>query len=173
MERKALGSKSKTSSHTTGQNSSNKKVCTNCKKSKTLKSYEVESNGSVRNECRLCRLSGDRKRIGKTPYTYINNLYSHLSYRRAKTHEFTITREDLHAIYDKQGGNCAYSGLPMTYIKDGSGTHLTNISIDRINNTKGYIQDNICLVCLAVNMMKYTMDLDELIDWCKLISNNN
>jgi len=61
----------------------------------------------------------------------------------------------------------------MTHVKDGSGYHLQNISIDRIDNTKGYEEGNIALVCLAVNMMKYTLELEELIDWCKNISKNN
>lgn len=166
-------SKSKTNSPTTGQNNTNKKVCITCKESRAIDLFEIERSGSSRNECRSCRLSGERKRISKTPYTYINHLYSQLTYKRSKTHVFTISREDLHDIYDKQNGKCAYSDLPMTYIKDGTGYHLTNISIDRINNKLGYVEGNVCLVCLAINMMKYTMDLDELIDWCKLISKNN
>ena len=173
MEQIVLVSRSKTSSHLVGQSNTTKIVCISCNKLKCLSFFEIEKNGSRRNECRSCRLSGGRKRISKTPYAYINNLYSQLAYRRAKTHKFTISREDLHKIYDKQKGVCAYSGLPMTYIKDGAGYHLTNISIDRINNNRGYTKKNVCLVCLAVNMMKYTMDLDELIDWCKLISSNN
>ena len=79
----------------------------------------------------------------------------------------------MYALYDKQEGLCRYSGLPMTFIKDGTGYHLTNISIDRIDNSIGYTEDNVCLVCLAVNMMKYTLDLNELVDWCKLIASNN
>lgn len=61
----------------------------------------------------------------------------------------------------------------MSNVKDGSGYHLQNISIDRIDNTKGYEEGNIALVCLAVNMMKYTLELDELIDWCKNIAKAN
>lgn len=61
----------------------------------------------------------------------------------------------------------------MTFIKDGTGYHLTNISIERIDNAVGYVEENVCLVCLAVNMMKYTLDLNELVDWCKLIASNN
>jgi len=61
----------------------------------------------------------------------------------------------------------------MTHIKDGTGHHNTNISIDRYDNNKGYVSGNIRLVCLAVNMMKYTMDLDEFVQWCKFIAENN
>ena len=61
----------------------------------------------------------------------------------------------------------------MTHIKDGTGYHLGNVSIDLIDNTKGYVKGNIALVCLAINMMKYTLELKELIEWCKLIATNN
>ena len=61
----------------------------------------------------------------------------------------------------------------MTFVKDGTGMHLTNISIDRVKNDVGYEPENIALVCLAINMMKYTLDLNELIDWCKLIAEHN
>jgi hypothetical protein len=58
----------------------------------------------------------------------------------------------------------------MTFIKDGSGRHDTNISIDRIDNAGGYTEDNLQLVCSAVNMMKYTMDMEDLVSWCELIA---
>jgi len=61
----------------------------------------------------------------------------------------------------------------MTFIKDGTGYHHTNISIDRIDNDQGYTKENVCLVCLAINMMKYTLDLNELVEWSILIADNH
>jgi hypothetical protein len=61
----------------------------------------------------------------------------------------------------------------MTHIKDGSGKYLSNISIERVDNSVGYVKDNIALVCLACNMMKYTLDLKELLNWCKIITKHN
>jgi len=109
----------------------------------------------------------------KDPYAYLSNLYSHISYKRKQTHHFTLTRDELEAIYKKQKGICKYTGTKMTHIKDGTGYHLANISIDRIDNEKGYHADNIALVCLACNMMKYTMELKDLVKWCKLIAKHN
>ena len=148
------------------------KPCNKCGKEKTLDRYE-KSKGYTSNICRDCRASGKRKNMSRSPYSYMSNLYNQLSHKRKKTHGFTITKEDLYAVYDKQKGLCKYSGLPMTFVKDGTGTHLTNISIDRVKNDVGYEPENIALVCLAINMMKYTLDLNELIDWCKLIAEHN
>lgn len=164
-----MASKLQTNSPTIGPE---EKTCSKCGSTKKIDRFEM-SKGYRSNICRRCRSRGKRKRISESPYAYLNNLYGQLSHKRRKTHGFSISKEDLYKIYDKQQGICKYSGLPMTYIKDGSGYHLTNISIDRLDNDKGYDKENICLVCLAVNMMKYTLDLNELIDWCTLIAEHN
>ena len=148
------------------------RTCKTCHEDKDISRYEI-SKGYRTRVCRECRQIGKNKNMSQSPYAYINNLYAQLSHRRKKTHEFNITKEDLHKLYDKQKGICMYSGIEMKHLKDGTGYHLDNISIDRIDNTKGYVKGNIALVCLAVNMMKYTLELDELIDWCKKISKAN
>ena len=43
-------------------------------------------------------------------------------------------------------------------------------SLDRIDNTKGYIIDNVQWVHKQVNFMKGTMKQTEFIEFCKLIS---
>ncbi len=57
----------------------------------------------------------------------------------------------------------------MTHTR-GDGTVYTNVSIDRIDNDKGYTKDNIHLVCFIANLMKSTMTVDELAEWCKAIT---
>lgn len=165
-----MSSSLKTSSPSIGPNLE-AKSCNKCGKEQTLDRFE-KSKGYTSNVCRSCRDSGRRKKMSESPYSYISNLYNQLSNKRKKTHGFTITKEDLYRVYDKQKGLCRYSGLPMTYIKDGTGKHLTNISIDRIENKVGYHEGNIALVCLSCNMMKYNLELNDLIDWCKLIADN-
>jgi hypothetical protein len=45
------------------------------------------------------------------------------------------------------------------------------VTIDRIDNDRGYARDNIRLVCRAVNYMKAAMTDDEMRHWCTLILN--
>lgn len=48
---------------------------------------------------------------------------------------------------------CAYTGIELTYQKD----HIpqpTDITIDRIDNTKGYVKGNVTAVCFAANNIK-------------------
>jgi len=166
---KASSCTSKTQPPTTGHKT---RTCKTCKTNKDINRFEI-SKGYRARICRACRQSRKRKIISESPYAYINSIYSQLAYRRKPTHKFNITTDYLHKLYDKQKGICQYSGVTMTHVKDGTGYHLKNISIDRIDNTKGYEEGNIALVCLAVNMMKYTLELDQLIDWCKEIAKFN
>ena len=59
----------------------------------------------------------------------------------------------------------------MTF-KMNNGRVNTNVSVDRIDSTKGYLQDNIQLVCMAVNQMKNDLEINELIYFCKQIIKN-
>ena len=71
-------------------------------------------------------------------------------------------------MYYKQKGLCALSGVPLTHIR-GNGQCPTNISIDRIDSSKGYEIDNIQLVSYMVNIMKNKFTKEELVWWCKQI----
>ncbi len=59
-----------------------------------------------------------------------------------------------------QDGCCALSGIKMVW---GGGTGPRNISIDRIDATRGYYKDNVRLVCHAVNSFRGQMSDDELL----------
>lgn len=65
----------------------------------------------------------------------------------------SISLEQICEIWIEQGGICALSGLPMSLESvDG----LYQVSPDRINSSKGYIKENVQLVCLSMNRMKHT-----------------
>jgi hypothetical protein len=78
----------------------------------------------------------------------------------------------LHELWNKQNGICALSGIPMTYCFD-SGRVPTNVSVDRIDSTLGYIRGNTQLVCMAVNQMKSDLTIEQLKYFCKSILENN
>lgn len=60
----------------------------------------------------------------------------------------------------------------MTYELD-SGRIYSNVSIDQIHQGKGYTEDNVQLVCSAVNQLKSDWDMDTVMYICKQIVNNN
>ncbi len=71
--------------------------------------------------------------------------------------------------WEQQEGRCDLSGIPMTTIR-GSGYRLpTNVSLDRIDRSKGFIKGNIRLVCWQAKQMRGTLDDEELVMFCRLI----
>lgn len=86
------------------------------------------------------------------------------AYRMAR--EFSITIDDLMRLWDEQNGLCAYTGFPMTHHR---GSRMTNASIERIDSTRGYTPDNICLIQTKVNSMKMNTPLGEFIEMAEAI----
>jgi hypothetical protein len=81
--------------------------------------------------------------------------------------------EFLKELWIKQKGICVISGIQMTYIMS-CGRVPTNVSVDRIDPSIGYIRENIQLVCMTVNQMKSDLSISELLGFCsKIIKNNN
>ena len=72
---------------------------------------------------------------------------------------FNLTYEQVIDIYNKQERKCFYSGLPFVVEKN----HPMSISIDRIDNNKGYTIDNIALCARAINLMKTNCSYKNLI----------
>ena len=79
-----------------------------------------------------------------------------------------IDAEYLQQLWNEQGGLCALSGVPMTYLK-GKGRVPTNLSMDRKDSTKAYTADNVQLVCYQANLMKSELTEEQLVFWCERI----
>lgn len=105
---------------------------------------------------------------GKSIENYLAAL-ARCSLRRRRGHEFSLTLQDLLLLYELQGGKCAVTGLDMTRVV-GEGHVRTNVSLDRIDSSIGYVIGNVRLVCCIVNLMKHTMTDSELLLWCKNIT---
>lgn len=72
---------------------------------------------------------------------------------------FNIGMEDVALLQEKWlgHGDCDYSGLPLSGISG----DLMQSSLERINDKKGYVRGNLCIVGVRVNQLK-----DNLIDKC-------
>jgi hypothetical protein len=80
--------------------------------------------------------------------------------------DFDITVPFLVDLFEKQDGRCVLSGLPMattTHIDerpDDMRSNPNKLSIDRIDSSRGYTEDNVQLVRWRPNNMKSDMLLD-------------
>lgn len=110
----------------------------------------------------------DKKRLYKTIQARVLN-----ASERAKRKGIpcTITKEFILDLWNKQNGLCAISKIPMTYEMD-SGRIYTNVSIDQIEQGKGYTEDNVQLVCMAVNQLKSDWDMNTVRYICKMVVDN-
>jgi len=146
------------------------KVCTSCHKKMDEDKFGTEKRGNKVyqiNVCSSCKQDQRNKSISKSPKSFMQHLIWQLKSKRIKEgYEWTITIDDLMEIYNSQKGICLLSGIKLTHIK-GKGHIDTNISLDRINNDKGYTPDNIQIIAYVVNMMRRTMPVNEFKKICK------
>jgi hypothetical protein len=89
----------------------------------------------------------------------------HYRNMKKRYHDIDITIDDLNEQWKRQDGICELSGVKLNL------SSYTNInknpiyaaSLDRIDNSKGYIKGNIRWVSRAMNWMKNTMS-DEMVE---------
>lgn len=126
--------------------------------------------------CKICGDRARRKDPARIAQYKINQIkYTNSSARRfisrllnKKSRNRHLDIDYVMGIYDAQKGLCALSGIKMTYIS-GRGRVPTNISIDRIDSTKGYERGNIQLVCCALNVAKSNWRQDDFIELCRKV----
>ena len=155
--------------------------CTVCGVHHHIDHYRVNHpNGLyIRGRCKRCMNLLKRKRQESDPLRFIRRCFSQLKSSRRKLqgidkYKWTIRVEDVLAIYKNQKGLCAVTGIKMTWTRVNESTGLAGnhsiISIDRLDNTLGYIKSNIQLVCKRVNLMKGSLEQDVFLDWCRAIA---
>jgi hypothetical protein len=146
------------------------KMCPSCKQ--TLDESEFSKGRVI---CGQCKTEKAISGISASYETYLRNLYSKSKSNvkrgmRGPEVTFEIEPEDVIALWEKQNGKCAISGVYLTHHLDGSGKKEYNASIDRISGDKGYTIHNIQLVCYRINIMKHTLSEDMFYWWIKTIN---
>jgi hypothetical protein len=89
-------------------------------------------------------------------------------HRSSRTLEFNITLEYVEDLLEKQNFKCAISGVELTFLFNRKQTPTA--SLDRIDNSKGYVVGNVQWVHKIVNELKWDLTQQELVDWCHKIS---
>lgn len=109
-----------------------------------------------------------------TGYKNITGTWFGLLKRGAKSRNLTfqITIEYINDLYEKQNRKCALTGVDL-YIHPGRVCKKTTASLDRIDNTKGYIEGNVQFLHKDVNRLKLDHTQEHFIKWCKLIAEYN
>lgn len=153
--------------------------CNKCKEWKPVSKFSTDNTFLHGNRGGLCRECKDCQR--DRYYKQRNKLFEDdelaLRYklqqalkgtrRRSKEKNMynDLTLDYLMYLWEKQDGKCALTGIQMTY-KFYEGRVNTNLSVDRIDSTKGYSKDNVQLVCMAANQMKNDLSMSEFLELC-------
>jgi hypothetical protein len=137
------------------------KICQCCKREKDFICFHLDNSrkDGYHNVCKICRGEKDKKRR-QTPsvkekdrLSKINNKSKRLFYAargRAldKGLEFNISPEDI-VIPDI----CPVLGIPI--IRDAKSERVDGSpTLDRIDSSKGYTKDNICVISNKANTIK-------------------
>ena len=128
--------------------------------------------------------SGHTKSCGclkhETSHNYLG-CYEDISYSyfskiensaRKRGFEFNITIEDIWNQFVIQNKKCNLSGLDLCFQKIYKKPYAQTASIDRIDNSKGYIKDNIQILHKQINLTKHVLSQEEFIKMCMLIARN-
>ncbi|WWZ74733.1 decoy of host sigma70 [Proteus phage J3S] len=85
-----------------------------------------------------------------SPYIILRKMLDKINNASSKGVEFDLTLKDVHDLFNKGNGLCAYSGEEFKNAPD--------ITIERINPLKGYVRGNVCLVRANANCAKAHVD---------------
>lgn len=99
------------------------------------------------------------------------NYLIRLTYRPSRK-AVGLTVDDLLELLAKQAGKCALSGVELTCTLERGNKRPTNASIDQIIPSAGYHKENIRLVAMQANRMKWALSDEELKLWCRRIVDN-
>lgn len=87
--------------------------------------------------------------------------------------EFSLTPKFLWELYETQQGRCALTNLPIVLTNSIKNQNvnwdIVTASLDRIDSTKGYTEDNVQWVHKEINRLKNNYSLEELLYWSKLL----
>lgn len=153
----------------------NKKICKECdkKRIREWKKGNLEHKSKIddwidKNPEAINRhKKTERKRLQSKPEIFIRRMFKEKvrltrylpkskdkrAQQKTKSPErriITITEDAVMDLWGSQAGLCAISGMPMLYQFKNPRT----VSIDRIDSEKGYIPDNVQLICRWVNLAK-------------------
>lgn len=137
--------------------------------------YQVPSSKLCSDECRRHYYNDYGRRRRKKSLKYaLTTIFNGAKHRaKKKGMDFTISRTFLDDLLKSQEGKCKKTGRKLeTSNAEGKVRWNPNtITIDRIDNSRGYTEDNIQLVCIMYNNAKSNFSDEDVIKFCEDVLN--
>jgi len=143
-----------------------RKRCCKCRNIREIKDFHKNSNskdGLVK-ECKICRTERNKSRklsgYGERRYYGLKGIIRNIKHRAKECgREFQL---DFNWIDNNTKDYCPIFGIKFTFL-EGNGYHINSSpSVDRIDNSIGYIPENCVVVSHRANSMKNNGNEDEL-----------
>lgn len=90
--------------------------------------------------------------------------------KRSKDYSDGVNGSFLTKLWEKQKGRCFYTNIEMNFNPEDK---LRLVSVDRIDNKIGYLEENIVLCTYAFNSFKFNLEHQEIIDFVNMIKEAN
>jgi hypothetical protein len=131
--------------------------CSSCGRDKPLR----QRHGTSCNKCH------DAQRINTTEKALRHRYNKKKSYAKQSGIPFTLTFEEYKRQYAEQDGRDGYTGEQMSF-DFGHGLSRATVTLDRIDNDRGYTHGNVMFCCMATNAKKGNRPVRRLIEQLKL-----
>lgn len=170
------------------------KTCSKCKQEKQFVEFSVRKTKSGYDHyCKLCRVEAGRKyraenkdKANKSSATSRKKMHWSMrlirtskSSANARNLEHELTDEDVKLLWELQNGCCYWLGVPLSEDAELPDRHPLKPSLDRLDNSKGYIKDNVVITSTFANLGRSNTTVEDfseflnLIQQEKLYGNNN
>lgn len=118
----------------------------------------------------VSRLNPGNTRDELTPFRWF---IARARYRTRHMEQTDLTAEYLRILWTNQHGLCPFTNQPMflpNNTRGFEGHHSRNASVDRIDNTRGYVQGNVRFVSLIANYARSDFSDEDVFVFCRMVS---
>jgi len=96
--------------------------------------------------------------------------------RKKKNDSINFDESYLKEVWDKQEGICPFAGVRMSLrtIKGALSSSVTpySASVDRIDNSIGYVMGNIRFICHMANIARNRYSDEQVVEFCRLVAHH-
>jgi len=143
--------------------------CSKCKEIKPIKEFQFNRRGQKYEYrfsfCNACRKKQAYLNLNSDIKKRLNDFCNRKKREAIKNNiQFDLDGKYLLLMFKKQKGKCFYTEYEIDW-KVGKGFKRNALSLDRIDNDKGYVKGNIVLCTKKANTIKSDMTLNEMKKW--------
>lgn len=134
-----------------------------------VRTNKLRSGNTKSCKCYRNTLLAEERRLGSGTAAFGELYRRYAKTARVRNYVFELSKEE---VMELATDDCYYCGQPPSQVvnhRDCFGTFTYN-GIDRLDNTIGYVSDNVVTCCKTCNYAKNTLHINDFREWVKRIS---